>query len=244
MATKLLKDVATLENLEISLIMGIFSRGSRAEKHEREVQQLLANLKDAKQEFTERLLLLSNSPYVDVSRLPERSRPTPKYVQMDSISRKELMLFINDFLEKDWTEVTRLHNETEQQWRRWILNNLLTSLRRYVPMAVSGTEPKIAMLLSQGYVLEPGSKAFYIQRDISSTMDGVGSADYVKENVEVYKHAEYLLLKNIIEILIVNFESKGKTWFNDASWYYATLFCEYMKWSHLEGPFKNSHKRS
>jgi hypothetical protein len=152
------------------------------------------------------------------------------------------MLFINDFLEKDWTEVTRLHNETEQQWRGWILNNLLTSLRKYVPMAVAGTEPKIAMLLSQNYVLEPSSKAFYIQRDISSTMDDVGSADYVKENAEVYKHAEYLLLRSIIEILIVNLESKGKTWFNDASWYYATLFCEYMQWSHLEGPFKNSHK--
>jgi len=222
--------------------MGIFSRVSRAQRHEREVQQLFVNLNDAKQEFTERLLLLRNSPYIDISRLPERSRPTPEHITMDSIARKELMLFINDFLEKDWTEVTRLHNETEQQWRRWILNNLLNSLRRYVPMAVAGTEPKIAMLVSQGYVFEPSSKAFYIQRDISSAMDGVGSADYVRENAQVYKHAEYLLLKSIIEILIVNLESKGKTWFNDASWYYATLFCEYMQWSHLEGPFKNSHK--
>ena len=222
--------------------MGIFSKESRAKKHEREVQQLFTNLNDAKHEFSERLLLLSNSPYVDISRLPERSRPTPEHIKMDSTARKELMLFINDFLEKDWTEVTRLHNETEQHWRRWILNNLLTSLRRFVPKAVNGTEQKIAMLLSQGMVLEPASRAFYIQRDISSTMDGVGSADYVKENVEVYKHAEYLLLRNIIVILITNLEPKGKTWFNDASWYYATLFCEYMKWSHLEGPFKNSHK--
>jgi hypothetical protein len=179
-----------------------------------------------------------------VSSLPVRSRPTPEHIKMDSTARKELMLFISDFLEKDWTEVTRLHNETEQQWRKWILNNLLMSLRKYVPMAVAGTEPKIAMLISQGMVLEPGSRAFYIQRDISSSMDGVGSADYVRENTEVYKHAEYLLLKSIIEILITNLERKDKSWLNDATWYYATLFCEYMKWSHLEGPFKNSHRLS
>jgi len=224
--------------------MGIFSRGSRAQKHEREVQQLFANLDDAKLEFTKLVPQLHSSPYSDVSNMPVRSRPTPEHIQMDSKARQELMLFIEDFFEKDWVEITKLHNETEQQWRTWILNNLLVSLRRYVPMAVNGTEQKIAMLISQGMVLEPASRAFYIQRDISSTMDGVGSADYVKENVEVYKHAEYLLLRNIIVILITNLESKGKTWLNDASWYYATLFCEYMKWSHLEGPFKNSHKRS
>lgn len=238
------KALAAAVKRGISLSMGIFSRESRAEKHEREVQQLLANLNDAKQAFTERSLLLRNSPYVDVSKFPVRSRPTPEHVEMDSNARKELMLFINDFLDKDWPEITKLHNETDQQWQRWILNNLLSSLRRYVPMAVAGTEPKIASLMSQGMVLEPSSRAFYIQRDISSTMDGVGSADYVKENVEVYKHAEYLLLKSIIEILIVNFESKGKTWLNDASWYYATLFCEYMQWSHLEGPFRNSQNRA
>lgn len=224
--------------------MGIFSRGSRAQKHEREVQQLFANLDNAKLEFTKLLPQLQNSPHSDVSNLPARSRPTPEHIQMDIKARGELALFIKDFFKKDWAEVTKLHNETEQQWRTWILNNLLASLRRYVPMAVNGTEQKIAMLLSQGMVLEPASRAFYIQRDISSTMDGVGSADYVKENVEVYKHAEYLLLRNIIVILITNLEPKGKTWLNDASWYYATLFCEYMKWSHLEGPFKNSHKRS
>lgn len=222
--------------------MGIFSRGSRTQKHEREVQQLFANLDDAKLEFTKLLPQLHNSPYGDVSNMPVRSRPTPEHIQMDSKARQELKLFLEDFFEKDWAEVTKLHNETEQQWRTWILNNLLVSLRRYVPMAVNGTEQKIAMLLSQGMVLEPASRAFYIQRDISSTMDGVGSADYVKENVEVYKHAEYLLLRNIIVILITNLELKGKTWLNDASWYYATLFCEYMQWSHLEGPFKNSHK--
>jgi hypothetical protein len=221
--------------------MGIFSRESRAEKHEREVQQLFANLNDAKQLFVDSLGYLRNSPYGDVSSMPVRSRPTPEHIKMDTKARKELMLFITDFVEKDWTEVTRLHNETEQQWRRWILNNLLLSLRKYVPMAVAGTEPKIAMLMSQGMVLEPGSRTFYIQRDISSSMDGVGSADYVRENTQVYKHAEYLLLKTIIEILITHLETREKTWLNDASWYYATLFCEYMKWSHLEGPFKNSH---
>jgi hypothetical protein len=110
-------------------------------------------------------------------------------------------------------------------------------------MAVSGTERKIATLLSQGMEPDYWSRAYYIQRDISSSMDGVGSADFVKENTEVYRHAEYLLLKDIIEILILNLESKDKTWLNDASWYYATLFCEYMQWSHREGPFKNSHKR-
>jgi len=224
--------------------MGIFSRGWRAQKHERELQQLFTNLDDAKLELTKLLPQLHNSPYSDVSKMPVRSRPTPEHIQMDRKARQELTLFLEDFFEKDWVEITKLHNETEQQWRTWILNNLLVSLRKYVPMAVNGTERKIAMLLSQGMVLEPGSRAFYIQRDISSTMDGVGSADYVKENTEVYKHAEYLLLRNIIVILITNLESKGTTWLNDASWYYATLFCEYMKWSHLEGPFKNSHKRS
>jgi hypothetical protein len=56
-------------------------------------------------------------------------------------------------------------------------------------MAVYGTEQKIAMLSSQGVVLEPTSRAFYIQRDKSSTMGGTGSADYVKKNLEVYKLA-------------------------------------------------------
>jgi hypothetical protein len=200
-------------------------------------------LNDAKELFVDYLGFLRNSPYGDVSNMPVRSRPTPEHIKMDSKARKELMLFITDFVEKDWTEVTRLHNETEQQWRRWILNNLLLSLRKYVPMAVAGTEPKIAMLMSQGMELEPSSRTFYIQRDISSSMDGVGSADYVRENTQVYKHAEYLLLKAVIEILITHLDAREKSWLNDASWYYATLFCEYMQWSHLEGPFKNSHSQ-
>lgn len=223
--------------------MGIFSRLSRAEKHQREVQQLFENLNDAKQEFTNRIPRMQNSPYKDLSSLPESKRPTPEHVDMDNTARKELMLFICDFLEKDWPEVTRLHDETEPEWRTWILNNLVLSLRKYVPMAVAGTEPKISRMMSQGITLEPSSKAFYIQRDISSTMKGVGSADYVRGNDRVYKHAEYLLLKEIIEILIVKFEAKGKAWLNDASWYYATLFCQYMEWSHLEGPFKNFVQR-
>ena len=152
------------------------------------------------------------------------------------------MLFIYGFMEKDWTEVTKLHNETSQQWRTWILNNLIVGLRKWVPLAVNGKERKIATLLSQGQPVSIETKAYYIQRDISSAIRDVGSAEFVKENQEIYKHAEYLLLRLIIEISIWNFESKGKTWFNDASWYYGTLFCEYMQWSHLEGPFKSSLK--
>jgi hypothetical protein len=162
---------------------------------------------------------------------------------MDAKAREELQLFLGDFLDKDLSEVTRLHNETERQWRTWILDNLMVSLRRFVPMAVAGTEPKIAMLLSQGMVLEPWKRVYYIQRDISAAMDDVGSADSVRENVEVYKHAEYLLLKEVIEILVTNLEAMGNTWFHDATCYYSTLFCEYMKWSHIEGPFRNSQKR-
>ncbi|MEI7697630.1 MAG: hypothetical protein WCJ16_05770 [Actinomycetes bacterium] len=75
-------------------------------------------------------------------------------------------------------------------------------------MAVNGTKRKIATLLSQGMELNYWSRAYYIQRDIPSSMDGVGSADFVKENTEIYRHAEYLLLKDIIEILIVNLESR------------------------------------
>ena len=220
--------------------MGIFTKASRVEKHERAIQQLVANLNDAKHEFSQRLFQLRTSPYSDVSNMPIRSRPTSEHIQMDSKARAELMVFIEDFLEKDWTEVTKLHNEAEEKWRKWILNNLLTSLQRYVPMAVNGTERKIATLMSQGMELNYSSKAYYIQRDISGSIDGVGSADFVKENTEVYKHAEYLLLKEIIEILIINLESKDKNWLNDASWYFATPFSEYMQWSYLEGPFKNS----
>jgi hypothetical protein len=222
--------------------MGIFSRESRAEKHQRELEQLFANLDSAKQEFSQRLGLLSTSPYLDVSSMPIRTRPTPGHIKMDKSARKEVMLFINDFLGKSWSEVTELHNQTPEKWRTWILNPLILALRKYIPMATDGTERKIATLFSQGVDLSVETKAYYIQRDICTLIDGVGSADFVRENNEVYKHAEFLLLKQIIETLIVSYPSKDKTWLNDASWYYATLFCEYMQWSYLEGPFKQSRR--
>lgn len=221
--------------MEIFLIMGIFSRRSRTDK---KIGDLFSRLDDAKSIFAQSLHQFQTSPYSDVSKLPARSRPTAQHIQMDTNARQELSLFIESFLEKDWSEVTKLHDEMEQKWRNLILNNLIVSLRKFVPMAVNGTEQKIASLIVQGYELSPYSRAYYIQREISSRIHGVGDADFVKENEEVYKHAEYLLLQQIIELLVLNLEPKGKAWLEDASWYYATLFCEYMKWSYLEGPFK------
>jgi hypothetical protein len=226
--------------LGISLTMGIFSRRPRVEKDSEKAQFLVSRLDEAKAAFFEHLHHLETSPYSDVSEWPVRSRPTPEHIQMDSMARKELMLFIKSFLEKDWAEVTKLHDEIEKQWRTLILDNLLISLRKFVPMAVNGTEQKIASLLAQGYELSLFSRAYYIQRDVSSSIDSIGDADSVKENDKVYKHAEYLLLKQIIEVLTLNYESKGRPWLQDASWYYSTLFCEYMKWSYSEGLFKNS----
>ncbi len=232
------------EKMWLSLTVSIFSRRSRVEKNSKEAQRLVLSLDKVKTEFSKHLHRLEISPYSEVSEWPIRSRPTPEHIQMDAKARQELMLFIESFLEKDWAEVTKLHDEMEKEWRTWILDNLLVSLRKFVPMAVNGTEQKIASLLAQGYEISLFSRAYYIQRDVSSSIDGIGDADSVKENNKVYKHAEYLLLKQIIELLVLNYESRGRIWLQNASWYYATLFCEFMKWSYSEGPFKNSANNS
>lgn len=218
--------------------MGIFSSKSRNEKRLLEIERLFANLEVAKNLLLDRLPNFQLSPYKDIESMSVLSRPTPDFVEMDKKARKEVELFLADFFRHEWNEITRLHNETEHQWKTWILNNLLVSLRKYVPLALNGTEPKIASLLSQGMELDYKQRAYYIQRDISASMDGVGSADRVRENHQVHKHAEYLLLRELVEILVTNTETYDKNWLNDASWYFATLFCEYMQWSHLEGPFR------
>lgn len=103
------------------------------------------------------------------------------------------------------------------------IDSLRGALIQFVPLAVTGKERKISTLLKQGVELSTSARTYYIQRDISETMEGVGRSRDL-ESHQVITLADYLLLKYLIETLIQQYEEEGAVWFRETTWYYACIF--------------------
>jgi len=191
-----------------------------------------------------RQLLLSRMSNLEVTartRLKDHTRKnsfSEAHLVADAKARRELQLFLSDFLALSFADVTELHEKTSSEWRKWILEPLSSSIEELVPLAARDQYHKIQMMKLQGYPLTNNLRAFYIQADIADSIDGVGHTYFRHEETSVYRVAEQLLLAEILENSISLYGMKNASEFKFVTWYYTTLFSEFMQWSHREGPFK------
>ena len=152
-------------------------------------------------------------------------------------ANSELSIFLEDLFLEDISSLSARSSQiTEASWRE-VATDLLYAFDEWIPMAVKGTEYKIAMLTSQGNILSTQDKARYIQRDIAQAID-FGSPDIEPINHHVYTLCEEKLLHTLIVTLIDTYPRLTRKQFKDYCLILAVVFTLFLKWSHQDGPFK------
>ncbi|HUW88113.1 MAG TPA: hypothetical protein VMW30_07045 [Candidatus Paceibacterota bacterium] len=157
---------------------------------------------------------------------------TELFQQKDEFARNELSLFLEGFLKQDISQLKIMSQGFGNYASSGINIRLLQeALVKFVPLAITGRERKISMLLQQGKELSTEQRTFYIQRDISDTMQGAGSADQKLEDHQVITLASYLLLKHLIALLVQQSGKHGSTWLREMAWYFGCVFAFWMQYS-------------
>lgn len=213
--------------------MGIFSKRPK----ESQLVSMLQNLQSCKDAFLVEMHDLAVSEYKDEQGNRSNSRIGSSFLAQDELARKELILFLDDFMVKNLDEITALNQATPKEWE-WILNPLMKALQTAIIDAASGKNWKINTQQSQRGELPISQKVVLILPQVSAAIDGMGLPPSSYVDWPSYKIADHLLLAAIIRVLIGNVESKGIDWLRDSSWFLSTLYSAYVQWSFREGPYK------
>ena len=167
------------------------------------------------------------------SRGPEAEEFKEKLEKANS----ELSMFLEDLFLEDISSLSARSSQITEASSRGVATDLLYAFDEWIPMAVKGTEHKIAVLSSQGYILSTQDKARYIQRDIAEAI-GFGSTYIEPINHHVYTLCEEKLLHTLIVTLIDTYPKLSRKQFEDYCLILALVFTLFLKWSHQDGPFK------
>lgn len=175
-------------------------------------------------------------PIRDVVQSRSRGPEAEEFKRKIEKANGELKTFLDDLFLEDISSLSARSGKIDDRWRG-LATDLLYAFNEFVPMAVKGTDYRIAIASGQGSVLSAREKARYIQRDIAQAI-GYGSPDIQPIDHHIFTLCEEKLLHTLIVTLIDTYPKISRKEFESYCQILSLVFTLFQVWSHQDGPFR------